>query len=109
MVDAARDRHVLEVGRREQVLERGVPLTQEQATLDLVRSSVLFIGLLLVLLAALVAVPPIRRSVADRPLTFGAGLLAGAMVLRLGAPSLMGIGVASGENRATEAAKAAIR
>lgn len=47
---------------------------------------------MLVLLAALVMVPPVRRLVADRPMTFGAGLLAGAMVLRLGAPSLMGIG-----------------
>ena len=47
---------------------------------------------MLILLAALVMVPPVRRLAATRPLTFGAGLLAGAMVLRLGAPPLMGIG-----------------
>ncbi|OYU19513.1 MAG: AMP-dependent synthetase [Rhodobacteraceae bacterium PARR1] len=47
---------------------------------------------MLVLLVALVMVPQVRRLVADRPMTFGAGLLAGAMVLRRGAPSLMGIG-----------------
>lgn len=47
---------------------------------------------MLVLLAGLVMVPPVRRLVAERPLTFGAGLLAGAMVLRLGSPSLMALG-----------------
>ncbi len=47
---------------------------------------------MLVLLVALVMVPPVRRLVAKRPMTFGAGLLAGAIVLRLGAPSMMGIG-----------------
>lgn len=47
---------------------------------------------MLMLLAALVMVPAVRRLVAGRPLTFGAGLLAGAMVLRLGSPALMALG-----------------
>jgi acyl-CoA synthetase (AMP-forming)/AMP-acid ligase II len=47
---------------------------------------------MLVLLAALVCLPFLRRLVAERPLVFGAGLLAGAMVLRIGAPGWMGLG-----------------
>lgn len=47
---------------------------------------------MLVLLAALVCVPVVRRLVAERPLVFGAGLLAGAILLRLAAPAVMGLG-----------------
>lgn len=47
---------------------------------------------MLVLICALVAVPVVRRMVLLRPLTFGAGLLAGAMVLRVGAPMVLPMG-----------------
>lgn len=47
---------------------------------------------MLLLLAALVALPPVRRLVARSPFAFGLFLLALAMVLRVTGPSLLGLG-----------------
>lgn len=47
---------------------------------------------MLVLLAGLMLVPPLRRMAGQAPLAFGACLLAGAMALRFIAPPIMGLG-----------------
>lgn len=47
---------------------------------------------MLLLLVVLAALPPVQRLVARAPLAFGLLLLAGAMALRLVAPSVMGLG-----------------